>query len=78
MASPSLEDACYRVDVIKEVVLEEMGPLNSPSDPLEACLLDTFDGRIEVQSGDEREVYAHNLYMVHFFPLNTIQGRFLI
>jgi len=25
MASPSLEDACYQVDVIEKVELEEMG-----------------------------------------------------
>jgi len=52
MASPSLEDASYWVDVIEEVVLEEMCSLNSPSDPLEACLLGTIDRKIEVQSGD--------------------------
>ena len=45
-ASPSLEDACYRVDVIEKVVLKEMGPLNSPSDPLEACLLGSLDKRV--------------------------------
>jgi len=58
---PSLEDACYRVDVIEEVVLEEMSSLNSPSNPLEACLLCIIDRRIEVQPEDESEVYAHIL-----------------
>jgi len=29
-ASPSLEDACYQVNVIDKVVIEEMAPLNSP------------------------------------------------
>ena len=48
VTAPSLEDACYRVDVIEEVVLEEMCSLNSPSDPLEGCLLGTIDRRIEV------------------------------
>jgi len=67
-ASPSLEDACYHVDVIKEVVLQKMGPLNSPSGPLEACLLGTIDKRLEVQPGDEREVYAHILDMAPVFP----------
>ena len=60
-ASPSLEDACYRVDVIEEVVIEEMCSLNSPSDPLEACLLGTINRRIEVQPGNESEAYAHIL-----------------
>ena len=46
-----------------KVVFEEMCSLNSPSDPLEACLLGTIDRRIEVQSGDESEVYAHILDM---------------
>jgi len=40
-----------------------MGPLNSTSDPLEACLLGTLDKRVKVQPGDEREVYAHILDM---------------
>jgi len=70
MVSPSLEDACYRVDVIKKVVLEDMGPRNSPLDPLEACLWRTLDERVEVQLGDEREVYAYILDMASlFFPL---------
>ena len=47
-ASPSLEGACYWVDVIDEVVLEEMGTPNPPSDPLEAYLLGTLDKRVEV------------------------------
>jgi len=58
MASPSLEDACYRVDVIEKIILEEIGPLNSPLDRLEVCLLGSLDKRVEVQSGGEREVYA--------------------
>ena len=49
MASPSLKDACYRVDVIERVVLKEMDPLNSPLDPFEACLLGCLDKRVEVQ-----------------------------
>jgi len=77
-ASPSLEDACYRVDAIEKVILKEMGSLKSPSDPLEACLLGSLDKKVEVQPGDEREVYALFLIWLHFFPLNTIQGRFLI
>ena len=44
-----------------------MGPLNSPSDSLEACLLDTLDKRIKVQPGDKREVYAHILDMAPLF-----------
>jgi len=67
MASASLENACYRVDVIDKVVFEETGPLNSPSDPLKACLLVTLYKRIEVQLGDEREVYAHILDMAPLF-----------
>jgi len=67
-ASPSFEDACYRVDVIKKVVREEMTLLNSPSNPLEACLLGTLDKRVEGQPGDEREPYAHILDMAPLFP----------
>jgi len=43
MASLSLENACYRVDVIKKVVFEEMGTLSLPLNPPEACLLVTYD-----------------------------------
>ena len=39
MSSPSLEDARCPVDVIDKVVFEEISPLNSPLEPLEACLL---------------------------------------
>ena len=67
-ASPSLEDACYQVDVIEKVVLEEMGPLNSPLDSLEACLLGSINKSVEVQPRDEREVYAHILDMAPLFP----------
>jgi len=28
MASPSLEDACYHVDVIKKIIHEDMGTLS--------------------------------------------------
>ena len=64
-----------------------MGPRNSPLDPLEACLWRTLDERVEVQLGDEREVYAYILDMASlFFPLTpskwdsqfageAIQGR---
>jgi len=48
-----------------------MGPLNSPSDPLEACLLGTLDKGVEVQPGDEREIYAHILDMTPLFPPST-------
>ena len=66
--SPSLEDACFRVDVIDEVVFEEMDALNSPLDPLEAFFLSTLDKRVEVQLRDKREVYAHILDMAPLFP----------
>ena len=44
-----------------------MGPLNSPSDALEACLLGSLDKRDEVQPGDKRKVYAHILDMTLLF-----------
>jgi len=67
MASASLEDACYWVDVIDKVVFEEMGTLNPLSNPLETCLLGTFDKRVEVQPSDEREVYTPILHMAQLF-----------
>jgi len=67
-ASPSLKDACYQVNVFKKVILEEMGPLNSTPDLLQACLLGTIDKRLDVQSGEEREVYAHILDMAPSLP----------
>jgi len=39
IASCSLEDAYYRVDELEMVVLEELGTLSPPSDPLESCLI---------------------------------------
>jgi len=47
-----------------------MGPINSPGDPLVACLLGLLEKRIEIQPGDEREVYAH---IVHMTPLFSPQ-----
>ena len=61
MAFPSLKDVSYQVNVIDKVVFEEMGTLNPPSDPLEACLLGTLDKRFEEQPSDERKVYTHIL-----------------
>ena len=73
-ASPSLEDACYQVDVTNKVVFEEMGPLNSLADPL-AYLLGTFDKSVEAQLGDERAVYAHILNMAPLFhPQHLLRG----
>ena len=66
-ASPFLEDAWYWVDVIDKVVFEEMGTLNPLSNPLETCLLGTFDKRVEVQPSDEREVYTPILHMAQLF-----------
>jgi len=68
MAFPSLEDACYRVDVLDKVVFKEMGTLNPPSEPLEACLLGTLDKRVDVQLDDEREMFSHILDMAQPFP----------
>ena len=42
-ASLSLEDACYQVDVMENVVFKEMKTLSSSSKPLETCLLGTYD-----------------------------------
>jgi len=41
MASSSLEDACYWVDALEKVVVEEMGTLSPPLDLLQACLIGT-------------------------------------
>ena len=65
---PSLEDVCYQMDVIDEVVFEEMGTLNPPLDLLEVCLLGTHDNRVELPQSDEREVYTHILDMAQPFP----------
>jgi len=67
-ASPSLEDACYQVDVIDKVVFEEMGTLNLPLDPLKGCVLGTLDKRVDVKPSNEREVYTHILDMGQPFP----------
>jgi len=74
-ASPSIEDACYQVDVIDKVVFEEMGPVNSPSYLLEAYLLGTLDKRVEVQPGDEKEVYAHILNTAPLSPSQPSKGN---
>jgi len=46
--SPSLEDACYQMDVIDKIIFEETGTLRPPSDSLKACLLGTLNKRVEV------------------------------
>ena len=46
-----------------KMVFKEIRTLNPPSDPFEACLLGVLDYRVDVQLGDEREVYTHILNM---------------
>ena len=54
------------MDVLQKV--EEAGTLNLPLDPLEACLLGTHEKRVDVQPGDEKEVYTQILDMAQPFP----------
>jgi len=62
-ASPSLEDACYLVNVIEKVVSEEMKNPSSPLNLLEACLLATYEKEVDVHLNDEREVCTRMLEM---------------
>jgi len=39
MASPTLDDACYRVDVLEKVLSMEAMPCHFVDDPLEAILI---------------------------------------
>jgi len=65
------------MDVIDQVVFKEMGTLNLPLHPLKACLLGTPDKRVDVQPGDEREVYTHILDMAQPFPPQRHQREIL-
>jgi len=57
-ASPSLEDACYRVDVLEKVVLEDIKTLSPPLDPFEAYLIGTYANGVDSYPNEEREIYA--------------------
>ena len=74
MASPSLEDACYQVDVIDKVVFEEISSLNSPLDPIEACFLGTLEKRLKCSWEMKGKYMLIYLTWLHFFSFNTIQG----
>ena len=78
MASPSLEDACYQVDVLEKVVPKEIGIFTPPSDPFEACLIDTCGCGIDSSSDEENEAYVKILYSAQPYLPNTHRGRFLI
>jgi len=58
IASPYLEDVCYRVDLLKKVVLEDMGTPSPPTDPLEACLIGICGNGVYPYSDEEIEIYA--------------------
>ena len=58
MASPSQEDACYRVDVIEKVLLVEMGILSLPSNPLKLCLIDIGGNGVGPYLDEEKGVYT--------------------
>ena len=57
-ASPSLEDACYRVDVLEKVALEDIKTLSPPLDPFEAYLIGTYANGVDSYPNEEREIYA--------------------
>ena len=57
MASPSLENACYQVDLLEKVVLEEIG-MPSPPVPLEACLIGVYGNGVDPYPDKEIEIYA--------------------
>lgn len=47
MASPILEEAYYRVDILQKIVTEEMMIRNPLINPLEACLIDSSRDEIK-------------------------------
>ena len=57
IASPSLEDVSYRVDVLEKVVLEQIGTLSPPSDLLELCLIGDCGNGVNPHPDEEREVH---------------------
>jgi len=58
MSSPSLEGACYWVDILKKVLSEEVMFLKSLKDPLDACLVGAPEGEDMSLSNDQRDIYA--------------------
>ena len=62
MASPSIEDACYQVDVIEKVELEEMGIWSPSSDPLQACLIGIVGNCVDPYPDEEKGLYAKILH----------------
>ena len=68
MASPFLDNACYQVNMLEKVVLEEMKTLSTPSDPLEACLIGTYDNGFDSHPEKEKEAYAKILKAQRYLP----------
>jgi len=57
IASPSLGEGCYLIDVLGKVVLEEMETLSPPLDPLESCMIGNCGNVVDPHPNEEREVY---------------------
>jgi len=58
IASFILEDACYEVDILKKVLIKDTTSLNLLRNLLEACLVGTFENKVEACPNDERGIYA--------------------
>jgi len=56
--SSTLEDICYRVGILKRVLIEERTLLNPTKDPLEACLLQTLEDEVEGCPRSEKDICA--------------------
>ena len=78
MASPSLEDACYSIDVLKRLILKEMGTLSPPLDPLEACLIGSWGHRIDSHSNEEKDYIQISSIRANHTSVDTHWRRFLM
>ena len=79
MSSPTLEDACYRVDIFRRVLIEEMTLLNPSKDPLEGCLLETLEDEVEGCPTNEKDIYSKllNSALTYMENLRHEEGLFL-
>jgi len=64
MAFATIEDACYWVDILEKVLIEEMTSLNPLRDPLKACLVGACKNQVEPCPNNESRVNANILNSV--------------
>ena len=77
MSSPTLEDTCYWVHILRSALTEEMVFLKPLEDPLETCLVDTFEDEVVGCPIDVRGIFAKLLNSAPMVKLENSHNKFI-